>query len=374
MLRGGENAAIRVLSGADIASVLTPQQVIERVQEAYLWKAQGRTATFPLVFHEFTPGVADMDIKSGHLAPAGLFGLKLVSFFAPNAASGLPVLYGTILLADDATGAPLALMEGTHLTGLRTGAAAAIGALHLARPESERFLIVGAGHQCVFQVGAMACAFPQLKQVMICDPLDFGNAVKRAATLAQEAPGAIGMELPGHLEILAVRDLEEAVRTSDIITTATPAREPLIDDGWVQPGTHFSCVGSDMPGKQELDPRILARSRVFVDDLPQCLEVGEIELAVKAGFISAEDIIGEIGMIMPRCAEEKLAQESGTCGSAEGSAEGATPGDGAPVQGRTSPEDITVFDSTGIALQDLAAARAAFDAAEAAGLGVVAAL
>lgn len=346
MLRGGDDAAtIRILSQADIASVLTPSQVIERVEEAYLWKAQGKTSTFPLVFHEFEPGISDMDIKSGHLQPAGLFGLKLVSFFEHNSSKGLPFLQGLVVLFDDETGKPLALMEGTHLTGLRTGAAAAIGAKYLARPESKTFLLVGAGHQSVFQVGAMLSALPHLEKVLIYDPLDFQNAKDRASSIRRDAQDIINCELPERVAIEAAEDLESAVRQSDVITTATPSRRPLILDAWVQPGTHFSCVGSDMPGKQELDPCILKRARIFVDDLPQCLDVGEIECAIKSGTIDKSQIIGEIGLAL-----------SGN------------------VSGRESTDDITVFDTTGIALQDLAAARAALDAAEQNDLGCVAKL
>ena len=346
MLTGGDNAAtIRILSQADIASILTPQQVIERVEEAYTWKAQGKTSTFRLVFHEFEPGVADMDIKSGHLQPAGLFGLKLVSFFENNGKIGLPYLFGLIMLADDSTGKPRALMEGTHLTGLRTGAAAAIGAKHLARPQSETFLMIGTGHQCTFQVGAMLSAFPNIKKVFLYDPRNVDKARSRALSIREDTRATLGIKLPENTVFEAVEDIELAVSSSDIITTATPAREPLIFDSWVQPGTHINCIGSDMSGKQEIDPHILARARIFVDDLPQTLEVGEIELAVQSHIIKKEDVIAEIGEVLAGMA-----------------------------LGRTSEKDITVFDSTGIALQDLAAAKAALDVAEAQNVGCIAPL
>lgn len=343
MLTGGVHAAaIRIISQADIASTLTPSQVIACVEEAFIWKAQDKTSTFPLVFHEFEPGSADMDIKSGHLQPAHAYGLKLVSFFANNSNVDLPALHGTILLVDDQTGQPKALLEGTHLTGLRTGAAAALGAKALARPDSKNFLLVGTGHQCPFQVGAMICAFPNLERIRLANPHDTSVLASRASTLREQVQMVTGVKIPESVIIETAEDLGAAVAASDIITTATPSRSPLILNEWVQPGTHLSCVGSDMSGKQELDPALLSRARVFVDDLSQCLDVGEIEIAVKQGVMTADSIIGEIG--------EALLENT---------------------LGRTNDADITVFDSTGIAIQDLAAAHAALQAAEKTDLGCV---
>lgn len=346
MLTGGvDAAAIRIVSQADIASTITPSQVIACVEEAFTWKAQDKTSTFPLVFHEFQPGISDMDITSGHLKPAHIFGLKLVSFFEENDAQGLPKLYGTLLLVDDQTGQPKALMEGTHLTGLRTGAAAAIGAKALARPESATFLLVGAGHQCPFQISAMMCAFPNLVNILIANPHNPEKAFNVVRGIRQQVCEVTGYEIPSSVNIEGVVNLEEAVRKSDIITTATAARSPLISDEWVTPGTHFSCVGSDMSGKQELDSHILAHARIFVDDLAQCLEVGEIECAVEQQIISPDDITGEIGAALLD-----------------------------PEIGRKNVDDITVFDSTGIAIQDLAAAKAVLDVAEKTDLGTLAPL
>lgn len=134
MLTGGACAAtIRVLSSADLKPLLTFAQIIDQAERAYAWKSEGLTSTFPLVFHEFAPGTADMDIKSGHLKPAGIFGMKLVSFFEPNIQKGIAPLNASIMLYDDTNGLLRAVIEGAHLGGLRTGAAAALGAKHLAR-------------------------------------------------------------------------------------------------------------------------------------------------------------------------------------------------------------------------------------------------
>ncbi len=143
----------------------------------------------------------------------------------------------------------------------------------------------------------------------------------------------------------AVEDLEAAVRASDIIITVTSAREPIVKRAWVQPGTHFSCIGADMEGKQEIESTIMKDALVFADDLAHCKEVGEMELPLKQGIISEEDIDGELGDLI-----------TGT------------------TVGRTSDDQITVFDATGMALLDIATAHMALELAKARGLGTEAQL
>ncbi|WP_164553364.1 ornithine cyclodeaminase family protein [Brevibacillus marinus] len=145
------------------------------------------------------------------------------------------------------------------------------------------------------------------------------------------------------IDFAAVDDLQAAAEEADIILTATPSRQPLIRQEWVKPGTHLSCVGADMEGKQEIDEHLFAKARVFVDDVTQAAQAGETEIAVKKGIIAKGDIAGEIGSVIL----------------------GKTPG-------RLSQEDITLFDSTGIALQDLITADYVLQQAEEKGLGMVA--
>ncbi len=336
MLTGGACAAtIRVLSSADLKPLLTFAQIIDQAERAYVWKSEGLTSTFPLVFHEFAPGTADMDIKSGHLKPAGIFGMKLVSFFEPNMQKGIAPLNASIMLYDDTNGLLRAVIEGAHLGGLRTGAAAALGAKHLARRSSEEFLVIGCGHQCTYQVAAMLTALPGIRRVSVCDPRTPSQAVKMAVDLPERLEADFGIDAQG-VGFEAIDDLEAAVRRSDVITTITPAREPIVKDSWVSPGTHINCVGADMKGKQEVESALVARARVFTDDTTQCVDVGEIEVPLSEKAISIERIAGEIGDVIV----------------------GA-------VQGRRSENDITLFDTTGLAIQDLAAAKAALDAAEA---------
>ena len=236
---------IRILNRQEIMECLSLSDVIEGVEKAFEWKAKDLTDTFPMVFHAFDNGTADMDIKSGHLKPAHMYGMKLVSFFEENCKHQQPPLSAVINLFDDETGYPIGVLEGSCITGLRTSAAAAVAAKHLARKDSQTLLIVGAGHQCMYQAAAMLKTMPHLNKVWICDPLDEQHASVKAETIAAEMERELHVQLCSGIEFVGVTNLQEAVETSDVIVTITPSRKPLIQREWVRPGTHFSCIGSD---------------------------------------------------------------------------------------------------------------------------------
>ena len=330
---------LKVLSREVTETVLKMPEVIDAVREVYRLKAEGETEVFPLVFHEFSPGKADMDIKSGWLRGSDIFGLKVVSWFGGNEEKGLPPLIGTVMVMDAATGAPLGILDGSHITGMRTGAAGAVGASLLARKDAQNLLIVGAGHVAVFQMAAALQCFPRLKKIMIYDGLRQENAESLAASMPSILKEKFGTEAQGTV-FTPVTELSQAVGESDVIITVTPSRQPLIKKEWVKPGTHFSCIGADMSGKEEIDPTIFAEARVFTDDTPQCIAVGEIEIPIKTGVLKKEDVAGEIGEILT-----------------------------GKVEGRQNDQQITVFDATGTALLDLLTAKLALNKAEEAGLG-----
>ncbi|MFY0545020.1 ornithine cyclodeaminase family protein [Brevibacillus sp. H7] len=322
----------RVVDQAAIEEILEMKTVIEVVEQAYALKADGQASLFPLVFHEFEPGKADMDIKSGHVTGAHVFGLKLVSWFGENSAKGLPQLNGVVMVLDSRTGMPMGILSGEYITCMRTGAAGGIGAKYLARPESEHLLIVGSGHQAPFQIMATLQTMPHIKKVSVWNPRSHAKAAAFCEAVQNQFP----------VPLTAVEDGERAVGEADIIITATSARQPLIRREWVRPGTHLSCIGADMEGKQEIDERLFADARVFVDDVPQAVHVGETEIPVKKGIITPDRIVAEIGEVI--------------LGRAEG---------------RQSDRDITIFDSTGIAIQDLLTAGHVLKEAEQRGLGTV---
>lgn len=330
---------LKVLSREVTEKVLQMPDVIETVEEVYRLKAQNDTKVFPLVFHEFEPGAADMDIKSGWLKGSDIFGLKVVSWFGENTKKDLPALIGTILVMDAKTGVPMGILDGSHITGIRTGAAGAIGARLLARPDAKNLLVVGAGHVATFQIAAMLTLFDGLEKVRIYDGLSQENAERFAASMPQVLKDSFGID-PGRTAFDAVTDLAGDTADSDVIITVTPSKQPIIMKEWVKPGTHFSCIGSDMSGKEEIDPRIFADARVFTDDTPQCISVGEIEIPVKQGILRPDDIAGEIGEILT-----------------------------GQTIGRENDTQITVFDATGTALLDLLTAKLALTKAEEQGLG-----
>ncbi|WP_313567461.1 ornithine cyclodeaminase family protein [Acetoanaerobium noterae] len=322
---------IFVLSEEDTRQLLELEEVIEAIENVYKEKASGSGKVFPLVFHEFEKGVADMDIKSGTLDKMGVYGLKLVSWFGNNPSKGLPSLSGIVMLFDSSTGLPIGTISAEHMTGMRTGAAGAIGAKYLARNNSEVMLMVGSGHQASYQIRAMQTVIKGLKKVFVYDPINFESAKGFISKFEYKLDS---------IEYIPVQDLETSVANSDIIVTATPSKKPLIMKEWVKAGTHFSCMGSDMSGKQEIDENILKSAKLFTDDILQSVSVGEFEVGINNGTITKEDIICEIGDVL-----------------------------NGEYDGRTSDNDITVFDSTGIGLQDIAAGYIAIQKAKKINIG-----
>ena len=326
----------RLINGEEIKAILDMDTVIAAVEKAYALKVSGQAELFPIVCHEFKGEDSEFDIKSGSMDGAGVFGMKLVSAFYGNDAYGLPRLMGTILVFDRKTGSLKSMMDGTLITNMRTGAAGAVGVKYLARPDSETLLLLGTGAQAGPLTRATLRVMPGIKHIIAANVHTPGRTEAFCEGLREEyGPG---------IEVTAVdtmEGLEEAVKSADIILTATPSKEALIQADWVRPGTHLSCIGSDMEGKQELDVKLTAAAKAFCDDLGQVVSVGECEKAVKQGLLRPEDIT-EIGDVIL----------------------GKAPG-------RTSDEDITIFDSTGIGLQDLMTASMIGDLAEEKNIGTV---
>jgi ornithine cyclodeaminase/alanine dehydrogenase len=343
----------RVLNQAAIQENLDMRSCLDIVERAYTLKVQNKATLFPMVFHEFEPGVADMDIKSGHLAGANIFGLKLVSWFGENPAKGLPAIIGTIMVLDSRTGAPIGIMSGEAITLMRTGAAAGVGAKQFARPDSKVLLSVGSGHLGPYHILATLMVLENIEKVLVYNPRSVDRATAFCNTVREkclellapyQSDRAFYDQMVRRLNISfeVVQDIALATAEADVINTATPSKQALIKKQWVKSGTHITCLGADMEGKQEIDEQIFVDAKVFVDDITQAINVGETEIPVKKGTVQ-KDALVEIGSVI--------------CGT---------------NAGRTSEHDITVFDSTGIALQDLLTAEAILKEAEKKGSGIVA--
>jgi alanine dehydrogenase len=244
-------------------------------------------------------------------------GIKIVTVFPDNARRSLPAVYGTYVLLDAATGAPLALIDGTALTLRRTAAASALAAGFLARPESTMHLMVGTGALAPHLVAAHAAARP-IRQTRI-----WGRDPKKAAALAARLLGVGIAAAP-------VVDLEAAAGAADIITCATLAQKPLILGAWLRPGTHLDLVGGFTPEMREADDAAIARASVYVDTDAALREAGDIVQPLRSGHLARERIVGDLF----------------------GLARGICPG-------RRDPAEITLFKSVGTALEDLAAAELA---------------
>jgi alanine dehydrogenase len=265
-----------------------------------------------------------------YLESLDIAGVKIVNSHPRNPSlHGLPTVMAIILLNDPRTGIPLVLMDGTYITSLRTGAASAVATEFLSRRASRILGIIGAGGQSFHQLEAISLV-RDLKEIRIYD-LDQG----KAKGLSQRVKKDLGVDAK------PVRRVEEAVRGVDILVTITPSRKPIVEDAWVSEGIHINAIGADAKGKQELDPEILKRAKIVVDDLPQAIHSGEINLPLSQGLLKVEDIYGTICEVV---AGKK--------------------------KGRERAEEITVFDSTGLAIQDISTATTVFRRAEEMGLGM----
>jgi alanine dehydrogenase len=302
---------------------------VAAVEEAFRLHAKGET---------LPPAILGVPASDGgfHVKAAGLklpgrayFAAKTNANFPGNRERfGLPTIQGIVLLFDAESGVPLAVLDSIEITILRTGAATAAAAKELARRDSTIATICGCGEQGRVQLEAIASVLP-IERVWAFD------ADPERARLFAEAQSR---ELS--IAVRPTSDLTTALRESDVCVTCTPSRAPFVASADVQPGTFLAAVGADSPAKQEVDPAILARAKVVVDSIDQCAEIGELHHAIEKGLMRREDVYAELAEIL----------------------DGVKPG-------RTSDEEITVFDSTGTALEDVAAAAAVYEKAVALGRG-----
>lgn len=332
---------IVVLGRGEIADAIDMEEVITGVESAYKQKAEGNTLVWPLVSHDFIEEEAVMDIRSGALVGDKIHGLKMLNNFPHNSEVDLPVFNGMLMVFDSNTGIPLGILDASYITCMRTGAAGALGVKYFAKTDSRSLLIVGAGTQSLYQIAAALVACPHLTTVRVANPHNTDKAHVYVADLPERLKNDFGIDGSG-VVFEAVDDLPTAVGKSDAIIMITRSRTPLIKKEWVAPGTHFSCVGADMEGKEELDPTIFEGAKIFCDDITQCVSVGECEIPVKEGIITKENLQGEIGQYLT-----------------------------GEIDGRKTSGEITIFDATGLAILDLITAKTVIKNAREQGVGTV---
>jgi alanine dehydrogenase len=303
-------ATIPVFASRDVEAAVSPERSVEAVREAFVAYARGEWSMPPKVY---VPAYPAGDFRAMPALGGGHALLKWVTSFPGNPARGLPTVTGLVLLSDASTGEMRAAFDAGAVTALRTGAAAVLAAETLGRPGAETASVIGAG----VNGKATAKTFgARGRPVMIWD-VDGGRARAVAEELGARAAGS-----------------SEDALAADVVVTVTPGHEVLFGEGSLHPGQHVSLMGADGPGKAEIAVAELVRTRVFCDDWEQASHNGDLAHAVEAGKITSDDVT-QLGDVL-----------AGT------------------AQGRQSPDDITIFDSTGLAIQDLAIALAAIERAD----------
>ena len=300
-------------------------KVVKQIELAFSKYGKGEVDMPPKTYLYFTKENGDLRVMPSFSEELKMAGTKIVNVHPDNPKINLPTVGAVIVLNDAKTGAPVALMDGTYITGMRTGAAGAVASKYLAKKSVKTLGVVGAGRQAVFQIAATAKVF-DLQDILVYDVNE-----KNIETLATEL-GTVGIKI-------RKATLEE-VSKQDILTTTTPSRSPIVKNDWIVPGTHINAVGADAEGKEELEPAILKRAKVIVDDWAQASHSGEINVPFAKGIIKKEDIYSSLGEVVAGI-----------------------------KTGRENDKEITVFDSTGLALQDLFTAAMVYEEALKLGLG-----
>ena len=302
------------LSRKDVQGLLDIAAVIESVEKAFKDWSLGKAKMPAKAYLTLSQG----DFRAMPATIPGCAGMKWVNVHPKNPSLGLPSIMAILIYSDPLTGYPLAVMDATDITAYRTGATAAIASKYLARKDSHTLGIIGTGRQAYTQLLAHAKLF-DLRLIKVFDRLK--TATDKFIKSFPEYP-------------VQACSLEKAA-ASDIVCTLTPAREPFLKREWVIPGTHINAIGADAEGKEELEPSILKEAIIVVDDLEQASAAGEINVPLRKGLIGIGDVHSTLGEII---AGKK--------------------------RGREDNKAITVFDSTGVAIEDLAAAKLVYEKAK----------
>ena len=319
-----------LLTRHEIAALLNIEDCIDAVEKAFRLYAEGKT-TKPGVLG-IAAGDGGFHIKAGLLDLGRLyFAAKLNANFPQNTKRfELPLIQGIVALCDGENGYPLALMDSIEITILRTGAATGAAAKYLARTDATVATICGCGNQGRISLQALAKVRP------ITRGFAFDIDENKARQFADELSRELG------IEVQCVTDLARAVKQSDICVTCTPTKQHFLKREYVSPGTFIAAVGADSEDKQELEPSLMASSKIVVDLLDQCAVIGDLHHALEQSLVTTADVHAELGEII---AGRKA--------------------------GRTSEDEIIIFDSTGTALQDVAAAAIVYERAKSSGAGVL---
>lgn len=313
------NQELLLLDKGAVESLLSFDDALAAVREAFALHSQREGRVFQVVRERLSTG-GIFGIKSGDVQTEGLLGFKAAGFWPANRERGGEPHQATIMLIDPATGRPTCVIDGNAITTMRTGAAGGLGIEQLARRDSAKGCIFGTGVQARIQLTFALRLMPSLRRIQY-------------VSVTGEKDEAFESHFRADCDIILAKDRNAAVADSDIVITATPGAGPLFDLDAVRPGTHLNCVGTDTKGKRELPDGLLKRVMLFVDDRTQAAEIGEMQWTPDTQAVEFGDLLTGKTRVERR------------------------------------PDDITVFDMTGLALQDLTVARALRDRATQANFG-----
>lgn len=309
------NRKTLILAKQDVEKLIDMPHALQIAEEAFKAQGKGKTQMPAKIYLHLDKYNGDFRAMPAYIEGMDACGIKWVNVHPQNKRYGLPTVMATIILSDPKTGFPLAIMDGTHITNVRTGAAGGIAAKYLARKNSKVVSFVGCGVQAQTQLMA-------LYEVFAIDTVLVYDSRRAHALIFKRKMRHLG------LKIRICSNIEGCVKESDIIVTATPARKPIIKSEWVPSGAHINAIGADAKGKEELEPSLLTRAKVVVDDLTQAAHSGEINVPFAQKKLGLKDVYGSLGEIVV-----------------------------GKKKGRTSEKEITIFDSTGLAILDVAVAH-----------------
>jgi alanine dehydrogenase len=321
-----------ILTDSEVKDLLSLSEVFEAVESAFKQKGLGRVQMPAKIYLYYRDYGGDLRTMPAFLEDLGISAVKIVNVHPKNPTkNGLPTVMAVITLVDPATGAPIAIMGGTTITNMRTGAAGGIAAKYLARKDSRVIGFVGAGAQARTQLMGLLEVYKTVKEVRVWSRTE--DTKRNFVAETQQAYG-------DSFQVVPATSVRKAVEGADIVVTTTPSAKPLLMNDMVSAGMHINCIGADAIGKEELDPNILKRAKIIVDDWEQASHSGEINVPLSRGIITKENIWAEIGEIVA----------------------GLKPG-------RQRQDEITIFTSTGLAVQDAVTAEIAYSKAISAKVG-----
>ena len=309
-----------LLSRDDIEKQLSMTEVLEVVENAFKLKAQGKAIMPCKIYLDLPQYNGDFRAMPAYID--GSAGMKWVSVYPDNRQYNLPAVMALIILSNPNDSYPLAIMDGTHITNMRTAAAGGVAVKYLARKNSSVIGMIGAGKQAETQLLAINEVLPEIKEVKV-----FSLSLEMSRKFAREMGDRLDLDF-------CPVETVEAAADADVVITTTYATSPVVLKRHIKPGTHINAIGADAEGKQELEAALLSGAKVIIDDLEQACHSGEINVPLSRGQLKVEDICCSLGEVVAGM-----------------------------KKGRENDTEITIFDSTGLAIQDIVCAKLAYEKA-----------